>query len=86
MTLGLSAQAPSESDDDHDGGDINKTKLRLYERSKLRYYYAIVDCDSVATAAALYEECDDMDFQHSACKFDLRFVPDEQVGFWSADL
>ncbi len=54
-------------------------QLRLYERSKLRYYYAIIECDSVASAARLYGECDGLEFELSACKFDLRFVPDDQA-------
>lgn len=53
-------------------------RIRMYERSKLRWYYAIAECDSKATALRLYEECDGLEFQRSACKFDLRFVPDEQ--------
>lgn len=67
----------SESDS---GDEVHKRKLQLYERSRLRYYYAIVDCADVATAARLYDECDGLEFLRSACKFDLRFVPDEQVG------
>lgn len=34
--------------------------------------------DAISTGLALYNECDGMEFEHSACKFDLRFVPDEQ--------
>jgi len=59
---------------------VDQAQLRMYERSKLRYYYAIAEFDSVNTAARVYSECDGMEFQLSSCKFDLRFVPDEQVG------
>jgi hypothetical protein len=58
---------------------VDQTQLRLYERSKLRFYYAIVEFDSVKTATRVYTECDGLEFQLSSCKFDLRFVPDEQV-------
>ena len=30
----------------------------MYERERLRFYYAIVECDSAATAAGLYKQCD----------------------------
>jgi hypothetical protein len=55
--------------------------LRMYERSKLRWHFAIASFDSPATANRVYEECDGHEFEESAVCFDLRFVPDaEQFG------
>ena len=37
---------------------VDLEKLRKYERERLRYFYAVVDCDSASTAEALYQQCD----------------------------
>jgi len=42
-----------EGDDDD---EVDQEKLRTYEMQKLKYYFAVAECDSVATAAALYEQ------------------------------
>lgn len=51
-------------------------RLRMYERSKLRWYFAVATFDTAATANRVYEECDGHEFEESAICFDLRFVPD----------
>jgi hypothetical protein len=54
-----------------DGAEVDQARLRMYERSKLRWHYAVVVCDGVPTAAHLYRECDGLEFEISATRCGL---------------
>lgn len=42
---------PTPTPPPDEGGEVDQRRLRLYERSKLRYYYAIITCDSAGARA-----------------------------------
>ncbi|KAF2070058.1 hypothetical protein CYY_008627 [Polysphondylium violaceum] len=68
----------TEDAESFDGKGFNLEKLRQYELSKLKYYYAVVECDSVATANNIYDEVEGTEIEDTANVLDLRFIPDEQ--------
>lgn len=57
--------------------DYDEVALRRYELSKLRYYFAVVECDDPDTASVLYQQLDSIELENSSMVFDMRLIPDD---------
>lgn len=57
--------------------DFDEAQLRKYQLERLKYFYAVVECDATITAAALYKHCDGTEFEMSANFLDMRYIPDD---------
>ncbi|KAK5716066.1 pre-rRNA-processing protein esf1 [Elasticomyces elasticus] len=60
-----------------EGQEFDTTALRQYQLERLRYYYAIIECDGKSAAKAIYDSMDGREYLSTANFFDLRFVPDD---------
>ena len=69
--------APRQSFSKKGKKDFEPIALRKYELQKLRYFFAVVYCDSISSAQQVYEEYDGFEYENSSFKLDLRFIPDE---------
>jgi len=62
-----------DEDDTHSGFDLEN--LRRYELNKLKYYFAVIECDTVKTASKLYKQCDGIEIESTSNLLDLRYIP-----------
>jgi hypothetical protein len=70
-----------ESEDLGDEYDFDPEKLRAYEASKLKYFFAVVEFSNPEHSDIAYREVDGMEFEHSSSAIDLRTLPSEEVDF-----
>eukprot|EP00529_Nitzschia_sp_RCC80_P004066 CAMPEP_0113510156 /NCGR_PEP_ID=MMETSP0014_2-20120614/37975_1 /TAXON_ID=2857 /ORGANISM="Nitzschia sp." /LENGTH=949 /DNA_ID=CAMNT_0000406067 /DNA_START=2479 /DNA_END=5325 /DNA_ORIENTATION=+ /assembly_acc=CAM_ASM_000159 len=74
-----------EEDDAVLESDFDPEKLRAYEASKLKYYFAVVKFAEPDHADIAYREVDGMEFEHSSAAADLRTIPTDALQGVMAD-
>lgn len=69
----------SKTDMEIGTGDFDPEKLRAYEASKLKYYFAVVEFTSASVADMAYKEVDGLELEHSSAAMDIRCIDPEQL-------
>jgi flavodoxin len=56
---------------------LDQGQLRKYEINKMKYFYAVVHCNTRHTAERLYNEYNDYEFELSNIRLNLSFIADD---------
>lgn len=65
--------------DETNESDFDPEKLRAYEASKLKYFFAVTELSQPEYGDVIYREVDGMEFEHSSTAIDLRTLPKEAL-------
>jgi hypothetical protein len=59
--------------------DFDPEKLREYETSRLKYFFAVVEMVTPSHADTVYKEVDGLEFEHSSVALDVRAIPTDDL-------
>lgn len=62
---------------DVDTTAFDQNQLRKYELNKMKYFYAVIYCNTRHTAERLYNEYNDYEFELSNIRLNLSFIADD---------
>lgn len=55
---------------------FDQDQLRKYEIQKMKYYYAVIYCNSPNTAEKIFNEYNNYEFELSSIRLNLAFIPE----------
>lgn len=67
------------AEENEEGDEYHMEKLRQYQLNRLKYYYAVVECDTIETADKLWHECNGLEYESTATKMKIKFIPDDMT-------